>query len=62
MIELRDVTVEYRGRAVVRGVDLDIAAGEQVALIGPNGAGKSTLLRVLTGLVRPAAGRALARG
>ena len=58
MIELRDVTVEYRGRAVVRGVDLDIAAGERVALIGPNGAGKSTLLRVLTGLVKPAAGRA----
>ncbi len=58
MIELRDVTVEYRGRAVVRGVDLDIGAGERVALIGPNGAGKSTLLRVLTGLVRPAAGRA----
>jgi iron complex transport system ATP-binding protein len=58
VIELRDVTVEYRGRAVVRGVDLDIAAGERVALIGPNGAGKSTLLRVLTGLVRPAAGRA----
>ena len=58
MIELRDVTVEYRGRAVVRGVDLDIAAGERVALIGPNGAGKSTLLRVLTGLVRPATGRA----
>jgi iron complex transport system ATP-binding protein len=58
VIELRDVTVEYRGRAAVRGVDLDIAAGERVALIGPNGAGKSTLLRVLTGLVRPAAGRA----
>ena len=58
MIELREVTVEYRGRAVVRGVDLDIAAGERVALIGPNGAGKSTLLRVLTGLVKPAAGRA----
>lgn len=58
MIHLRDVTVEYRGRAVVRGVDLDIATGERVALIGPNGAGKSTLLRVLTGLVKPAAGRA----
>ena len=58
VIELRDVSVEYRGRAVVRGVDLDIAASERVALIGPNGAGKSTLLRVLTGLVRPAAGRA----
>ncbi len=62
MIELRDVTVEYRGRAVVRGVDLDIGAGERVALIGPNGAGKSTLLRVITGLVRPAAGHALLDG
>jgi iron complex transport system ATP-binding protein len=62
VIELRDVTVEYRGRAVVRGVDLDIAAGERVALIGPNGAGKSTLLRVLTGLVKPAGGRALLGG
>jgi iron complex transport system ATP-binding protein len=62
VIELRNVTVEYRGRAVVRGVDLDIAAGERVALIGPNGAGKSTLLRVLTGLVKPAAGRALLGG
>jgi ABC-type molybdenum transport system ATPase subunit/photorepair protein PhrA len=43
MIELRDVRVEYRGRAVVRDASLSIAAGERVALIGPNGAGKSTL-------------------
>ena len=56
MIELRGVTVAYRGRPVVRDVDLVIGAGERVALIGPNGAGKSTLLRAITGLVRPAAG------
>jgi iron complex transport system ATP-binding protein len=56
VIELRGVTVAYRGRPVVRDVDLVIDAGERVALIGPNGAGKSTLLRVITGLVRPIAG------
>jgi ABC-type lipoprotein export system ATPase subunit len=39
------------------GVDLDIGAGEMVALLGPSGMGKSTLLRLLAGLMRPSAGR-----
>lgn len=56
MIELRGVTVAYRGRPALRDVDLVIGAGERVALIGPNGAGKSTLLRAITGLVQPVAG------
>ena len=55
--ELAGVTVAYRDRLVVRGVDLAIAPGERVALVGPNGAGKSTLLRVLAGLVVPRDGR-----
>ena len=52
--ELRGVGLDYGLRTILDGLDLDIAAGERVAILGPNGAGKSTLLRVLIG---QAAGR-----
>ncbi len=46
----------------LRGVDLDIAAGELVALLGPSGTGKSTLLRIIAGLLKPSAGKVLVGG
>ena len=51
MIELRGVTVELGGRAVVDRVDAVVDPGEWLALIGPNGAGKTTLLRAIARLV-----------
>jgi len=50
------------GRAILRGVDLTVGAGERVALMGRNGAGKSTLLRHAAGLVAPTRGRVEAAG
>jgi ABC-2 type transport system ATP-binding protein len=56
MLEIRGVSKTYDDVAALRGVDLDIAAGEIVGLLGPNGAGKSTLISVVAGLVEPDAG------
>lgn len=56
-IWLDGVTVEARGRAILRDVSFAVEPGERVALIGPNGAGKSTLLRVVAGVLRANAGR-----
>ena len=56
MLEIRDLRAGYGGAEVLHGVDIQIEAGELVAIIGPNGAGKTTLLRVISGLVRPSTG------
>ena len=56
------LTVEARGRAILRDVTISLGHGERLALVGPNGAGKSTLLRVLAGTLKPAAGRVILDG
>jgi branched-chain amino acid transport system ATP-binding protein len=51
MLQVRNLHVSYGAIAAVRGIDLDIAAGEIVALIGANGAGKTTIARAIAGLL-----------
>jgi putative ABC transport system ATP-binding protein len=66
IIQLRGVEKVYRtGRveyAALRGIDLDIAPGEHVAVVGPSGSGKSTILNIVTGIDRPSAGRVTITG
>ncbi|MDN5900110.1 MAG: ABC transporter ATP-binding protein [Brachybacterium sp.] len=51
VIDLHGVRVSYGHDPALRGIDLQIAAGEQIAVMGPSGCGKSTLLHVLAGVL-----------
>lgn len=57
LVQVEGASLAFRGRPVLRGVDLALAPGRVLALLGPNGAGKSTLIRLLAGRLRPDAGR-----
>lgn len=56
-VSFEQVSVSYRGAMVLKPLDLEVQAGEFLALIGPSGSGKTTALRVVAGFVRPASGR-----
>jgi ABC-type branched-subunit amino acid transport system ATPase component len=56
------ITVRFGGLMALNDVSIDVAPGSIAGLVGPNGAGKSTLLAVLSGLLRPNAGRVWLQG
>ncbi|MBW0097801.1 branched-chain amino acid ABC transporter ATP-binding protein/permease, partial [Pseudonocardia sp. KRD-184] len=62
LLSVRGLTKRYGGVVAVDGVDLDVAAGEIVALIGPNGAGKTTCFNMVSGVTEPSAGTVELRG
>ncbi len=62
MLRVSDLHVGYGAIAALRGVSLEVNAGEVVALIGANGAGKSTLLRTISGMLTPSRGDVVFEG
>lgn len=56
ILTVESLARRFGGRDVVAGLDLDLRAGDRVALCGPNGAGKTTVLRCLAGTVAPTRG------
>ena len=56
MLSVRDLTVDIQGSRILRGISLEVKAGELICLVGRNGAGKSTTFRTIMGFRRPVAG------
>ena len=62
MIKLTGLTKRYGAKTAVDGLTVEITPGRVTGFLGPNGAGKSTTMRLILGLDRPTAGRALVNG
>lgn len=56
MLEIRNLSVSYPGREVLKNIDLTVPSGQVTVILGPNGCGKSTLLKALCGILSPAGG------
>ncbi|MGB7099435.1 MAG: ABC transporter ATP-binding protein [Xanthobacteraceae bacterium] len=56
LLEIRELCAGYGDTEVLRGIDLEVGAGEIIAVLGSNGVGKSTLNRTISGIVRARAG------
>jgi branched-chain amino acid transport system ATP-binding protein len=61
-LSLNDLRKSFGKTEIIRGVNLDVAPGERVAVIGPNGAGKSTLFNLISGRFAPTSGSILLNG
>ncbi len=61
-VDVADITVAYREKPVLWDIDMQVPAGNLMAIIGPNGAGKTTLIKTILGLIKPAAGQVLIFG
>lgn len=57
LVQARDLAIGHHGKALIRGIELRLDAGQVLCLLGPNGAGKTTLFRTLLGLIPPVAGQ-----
>ncbi len=62
LFRVEGLTKSFGGLAVSRNISLAMPAGERLALIGPNGAGKTTFVNLVTGQIRPSAGRVILNG
>ncbi|MBW1877091.1 MAG: ABC transporter ATP-binding protein, partial [Deltaproteobacteria bacterium] len=62
MIGLRSLSLSYGAISALSSIDLEIEAGERVALVGPSGSGKTPLLRLVAGLENPSAGQIVLSG
>jgi polar amino acid transport system ATP-binding protein len=62
VLTVRSLVMEYEGKAVLKGINLDLDEGELKVVMGPSGCGKSTLLRCLNRLITPTAGQVIFRG
>src|SRR6202040_4127665 len=61
-LEVRDLSVRYKGVVAVENLDLVAPIGQITGLIGPNGAGKTTTFNVCSGLIEPVTGQVLLHG
>lgn len=62
MLQVKELEHKYGAIRSLKGVSLDVAQGEVVALIGANGAGKTTLLRCISGILKPCGGSIIFEG
>ncbi len=61
-LELRNLTLHYDTKPVIRNLALDVNDGELVSLLGPSGVGKTTILKAIAGLLKPASGTIIIDG